>query len=1235
MSEEQEPPYQAWSWRPRIQQLKSTGQLTAKIWEETQSQIFEFGDQNELDLFHQLYPQPSATKETTVDPPIKIPKKQLVSPPSLSIKTTTGKPSNTGNSKQKKPHFGAKAKKKRANSTAVPPAKIARTREWVERDRTWSPPKGVTHSFFQKNYSNQWSRPPKFTKFIQQQNWGSENCKLGFTGYKWCPDHDVIPESEWDLLIRKIVMPLALINIPFQKPICEKLLTKLVRLCFTNRTSMCVISPYRPKDPIHTAIYNSVRNGYVLLKNPVSFLRIQDNYSRPGVCSTQIIILFINFPGSPKISVENNLDGIWNTKGFPFHKFNPVENLALVQAHKSDFSTQGSKLQSIVDKCTQVEQIRLQSRDINISWPELKLNNFRTQKYGFNVFAPQWHSKHPDPLWQKHFPGMTKPAKRKTISYQEYNILCGDDSKLFQDNKNYENHLCTLCGKTGHPQKLCWRRVRSSNSLKLTDPTEKALHAFLLSFPTCRPFKSLAQNQCPIAFINELQKDISHRANHFNTSWHQFALSKGVNPSLVQPGFGQLRQGLPYWYALGCPTFILQWIAFGIPVFWTDMKPQVFEVKHDEHHGKPKNSHPEILSQMEKFHELGCLLPIRRKYVRGCAPLFTRFSSNKVRCIHDLRYVNRFILSLKFTLTTAINFCALCAAGTVFITTDFSKAWHQLRHLLCDSLFFCMKIIKNHTAQYFRPNGKTFGESDVPFAITVLVKYVTDVFNLFTICSFWIDDGIIAASNTNRPNWRTEASRTRSFTAWIFGKLCFKLNTKCDLSPQIEKDWVGCWNSAEFVYTKATKIQKVAQVLQNIITASKITYGQAQSLCGKVSTFCQQNTSDPSLKILLSVLTTVVRLFNEDPTKHQKSDSFNISPQFLTWCDLFLTKLQKHLRIKSHPKEPTPTTRVIITCDASNIGGGLAIYKEDQLIFETALSLPPTHILSSGRAELEPSSTDNERLILLKLALETAKAALHQKLPHQQFFADIRTDSLPLVFQSMGTSLKTPAIIYDIQNVFEFLENWKVPYSINHHKREHLLAKIADQNSRIYFPQFTPESKRTLHNLCGKRTLLQLDVTNLLLKPSQYISDIRFKTIFIPLNLSNTLYAKIFSHLTKFHKSNKLLVPKIKQLVATLHHHFTAKFTFSPSSFFNPHPTLLNQKFLHYILFEDKGGVNAETTTASTLHKASRKYKAIIASSTYKAELKEKMQSDSVGQDTRTLDFLDTSKVTPHTLKYG
>ena len=505
-----------------------------------------------------------------------------------------------------------------------------------------------------------------------------------------------------------------------------------------------------------------------------------------------------------------------------------------------------------------------------------------------------------------------------------------------------------------------------------------------------------------------------------------------------------------------------------------------------------------------------------------------------------------------------------------------------------------MKIIQNGSPKYFRPNGKTFGESDVPFAITILIKFVTDVFNLFTLCSFWIDDGIIVASNTSEANWVDQAETVRQFTAWIFSGLCLKLNEKCDLSPSYEKGWVGCFNSANFVYTKASKILKVSEIFLEIIRSCKITFAQAETLSGKISSLCIQNSSDPCLKILKSILNTVTRLFNEDPTQNCKNDFFFVSQGFADWCISFLNRMASHLHLKSHDLTPTPENRVIICCDASNVGQGLAIYFQNHLIFESAIPLPHSHMLHSNLANLESSSTDNERLTFLQLALKVSKRALSKVFPNPDFFADIRTDSLPLVHQSLCNRLKTPLAMYDMQAIFEFLENWGVAYSINHHSRDDVFASKADANSRIFFPTFTSDAVQTLISFTKKRAYEKLDITELLLNTDEYLASLSYNVLFVPLNLSATLYAKIFPKILKMNpqKSNFLLIPKIKNTLSLFYQNYRFCFEFSAKAYRNSFSDLHSPNFVPLLLFEVCGtDVGVAPTCTKLLHmaKASQK----------------------------------------------
>ena len=152
------------------------------------------------------------------------------------------------------------------------------------------------------------------------------------------------------------------------------------------------------------------------------------------------------------------------------------------------------------------------------------------------------------------------------------------------------------------------------------------------------------------------------------------------------------------------------------------------------------------------------------------------------------------------------DFCTLAASGSVFIITDFSSCLHQSHHLIKDMRFFAFRTIENSHSKYWLPQGKTFGESDFPFAITYIVSFITCAFDLSTLCAFWIDDGIIKVDNFHDKNWEDVASCIRSFIATLFSALCLLVNQKCDFQPSIEKTWVGLWNTAESNFIKAAKL---------------------------------------------------------------------------------------------------------------------------------------------------------------------------------------------------------------------------------------------------------------------------------------------------------------------------------------------------------------------------------------------------------------------------------------------
>ena len=295
----------------------------------------------------------------------------------------------------------------------------------------------------------------------------------------------------------------------------------------------------------------------------------------------------------------------------------------------------------------------------------------------------------------------------------------------------------------------------------------------------------------------------------------------------------------------------------------------------------------------------------------------------------------------------------------------------------------------------------------------------------------------------------------------------------------------------------------------------------------------------------------------------------------------------------------------------------------------TAKPLPLSHTLQSNIAALEPASTDTERLTFLHLALQDASQALEQLFPNSDFLADIRTDSLPLVHQSMCSRLKTPLILHDMRKIFDFLETWGVHYTINHHPRDAIFATKADANSRIYFPELNIASFRILSNFTHKRNFEKLDITRLLLHTEAYLKSISYKVIFVPMNISTTLYTRILPKLLQLdtRKSNFLFMPKLKNMIGPFYRKFKLRFEFAGTRFTNRFPELHNIQLLPYVLFEVHGTVFAPAPRISWLKTQARETLLTTLTPEWRDELKSSLDRNSAGMDIFSGSAFSASKV--------
>jgi len=1070
-------------------------------------------------------------------------------PPAKRMKTAPALPIDAPVEHDENPlHQPDKASRNEASRTMKPPRRRPREKREDQVDKFWHNSATVYVTPFLENTS---MYPKEAIDSFCKMPWGG--LKYAFSPNKYLLwDDSMTSEDIQKCLLTVCVLPNTIIWLPFNLPLCEKALQAIFRLSFSNSFALVAFCPFFENSTLLRSILANAQHASIVLSEPTNF------------CPIKTVLIFFQCPTGPDITVENTPLGCFSLASDVLSQFKILENCSLIAPRK--FSPDGDiteKIEHLLQKADDLESNRQAQNFPCPKFDTLQVNNFIRKPFPFDITSNGPHF-YPCSAIRKFYPKklLTFPKKKRSMSYKEYNELCEDDTKITGHAITDSNLMfCTQCGKYGHLPEICWMNVRSTQQLGLTTPQDIALNSFLLSFPQAHSLPRLSPDDDKVKFVTDLQEKLEIRAGYFSKSWEIFAKTRRVSVDLVRPGFSQMRQGLAFWYAISCPTYVLQWVAFGIPVFWLFARPPPFEVRPHKTNSKPQDSSPTTLESIAKFLDLHFILPVPRKYIHCVAPLFDRESSGSMRSIHDLRLINRYIMKISFSLFTAFNFCNLSAEGSVFIVTDFSKCWFQMRHLVQDMMYFAFRTIEQGHYKYWLPTGKTFGESDVPFAITHLVSYITALFSLFTLCAFWIDDGIIHVGNVNEGNWVQIASRIRVFAAFIFSALCLIVNDKCDFQPSIEKPWVGLWNTASKPYIKAEKIRVLGNILINICESRTISQGQALRLHGKLASLGIALDDSFQLKILSSLLKSVTHIL--DIEAFPKSASLPISKQFIPWALEVLNILINSLLPYDSTHDLEKLKQIFIACDASNIGGGLVIEYNKQILFETSRPLPQSHMETASNQLLSASSTDNERFVFESLALQDARKFLDVTFPDEKLFLNILTDSLPLAIQLTSLKLRTLRVSFELKRIYDFLRDWGMPYKIMFHKRDKYLASLADANTRYFVPTLLPEQALLFTKLTQAAAFRYLHTTDAVLNPIIYFND--SVNEIIPLNLSPTLYSKIFHNINLYCTSKYIFCPKLSHMQPVLLKRFKILFEFSTSSFIE---TGFSFKTLPYLLCE-------------------------------------------------------------------
>ena len=263
------------------------------------------------------------------------------------------------------------------------------------------------------------------------------------------------------------------------------------------------------------------------------------------------------------MTVNNLSDGSFLLSQDISKAFAPIENLSLIANKKEVIdSTSVLAVENLIIAAKEAEAFRQTNRFVCPTFPPLKVNKFVRKRFNFDIKSNGPHFYPSKPLFDLYPKDMTsKPKRKRMFSYKEYNVRCGDDSKITGHPLKAEEMFCEKCGKIGHLPEICWMKIRTSKEMGLTSKQDLVLNDFLLSLTQAPSLKPLRPDEDMITYIQKLERTLNEREQDFKNKWRTFARSYKVSADLVQPGFPQMRQGLAFWFAISCPIFILQWVA--------------------------------------------------------------------------------------------------------------------------------------------------------------------------------------------------------------------------------------------------------------------------------------------------------------------------------------------------------------------------------------------------------------------------------------------------------------------------------------------------------------------------------------------------------------------------------------------------------------------------------------------------------------------------------------------------
>ena len=116
-------------------------------------------------------------------------------------------------------------------------------------------------------------------------------------GYDKYPDDYEEPDSRNVFQADTSLWEGLLLNPPWEEKLLQSHVSFLAKVADSNWAHLFVVIPYRPAQHWFQQLWTSPNHAFLIFNNPVSFYRIEDNYSGEGICHMRVAVWLCGIRG--------------------------------------------------------------------------------------------------------------------------------------------------------------------------------------------------------------------------------------------------------------------------------------------------------------------------------------------------------------------------------------------------------------------------------------------------------------------------------------------------------------------------------------------------------------------------------------------------------------------------------------------------------------------------------------------------------------------------------------------------------------------------------------------------------------------------------------------------------------------------------------------------------------------------------------------------------------------------